>query len=64
MTIEEQNNIIRILKEVDGETIQYILEKIGMDDQMCHQLMMSFPFIYVLNNLSERCELEISLIKK
>ena len=43
MTIEQQNNIIRTLKEVDGETVQYILQKIGMDHQMLRQLIMTMP---------------------
>ena len=29
---------------VDGETMQYILERVGMQDQMLRQLMMSQPF--------------------
>ena len=29
--------------EVDGETMQYILEKVGMEDQMLRQLVMSQP---------------------
>ncbi len=31
------------LMEVDGETMQYILEQVGMDDQMHRQLIMSKP---------------------
>jgi hypothetical protein len=30
--------------DVDGETMQYILEKVGMQDQMLRQLMMNEPF--------------------
>jgi len=32
--------VIKTLQEidVDGETMQYILEKVGMDEQMLHQL--------------------------
>ena len=33
--------VITLLKGVDGETMQYILEQIGMDDQMHRQLIMS-----------------------
>ena len=43
MTIEQQNNIIQTLKEVDGETVQYILQKSNMDYQMLRQLIMSMP---------------------
>jgi hypothetical protein len=35
------NRVINILREidVDGETMQYILEKVGMEDQMLKQLI-------------------------
>ena len=50
--IERQvKGVIKTLKyltyngqSVDGETMQYILEKIGMEDQMLRQLMMSMPY--------------------
>jgi len=42
---EEVNEIIKKLKEieVDGEQMQYILEKVGMTDQMHRQLVMRNP---------------------
>ena len=61
MTIEQQNNIIRTLKEVDGETVQYILEKIGMDSQMLRQIIMTMPLESVHTEIAERFELEKSL---
>lgn len=61
MTIEQQNNIIRTLKEVDGETVQYILEKIGMDDQMLRQLIMTKSLKSIHAEMSERFDLEKSL---
>ena len=63
MTIEQQNNIIQTLKEVDGETVQYILQKIGMDSQMLRQLIMTMPLEDIQNEISERIDLEISLKK-
>ena len=63
MTIEQQNNIIQTLKEVDGETVQYILQKSGMDSQMLRQLIMSMPLECIQNEISERIELEKSLKK-
>ena len=35
------NRVVNILREidVDGETMQYILEKVGMEDQMLKQLI-------------------------
>jgi hypothetical protein len=43
--VETLNNIIEKLKEidVDGENMQYIIEKVGMTDQMYRQLVMSKP---------------------
>jgi tetrahydromethanopterin S-methyltransferase subunit G len=63
MTIEQQNNIIRTLKEVDGETVQYILRKIGMDYQMLRQLIMTMPLESIHTEMSERFELERILRK-
>ena len=63
MTIEQQNNIIQTLKEVDGETVQYILKKIGMDDQMLRQLIMTKSLESIHTEMSERFDLEKSLRK-
>ena len=43
--VETLNNIIEKLKEidVDGENMQYIIERVGMTDQMYRQLVMSKP---------------------
>ena len=35
----ETDKIIAMLKNVDGETMQYILNKVGMEDQMLKQLV-------------------------
>ena len=39
---------------VDGETMQYILEKVGMEDQMLRQLIMSQPIEEVEYMFKER----------
>ena len=54
------NQVINILREmeVDGETMQYILEKVGMEDQMLKQLIMSQPIEEVRYMFEEREELE------
>jgi len=46
--------------EVDGETMQYILEKVGMEDQMLRQLVMSQPIGEVDYMYEERKQLEQS----
>ena len=53
-------DIIKKLRtiEVDGETMQYILEKVGMQDQMLRQLVMSQPIEEVRYMFEEREELE------
>jgi tRNA-dihydrouridine synthase len=39
---------------VDGETMQYILEKVGMDWQMLRQLMLTMPLEQVEYLIEER----------
>ena len=48
--------IIDNLKEMDvnGETMQYILEKVGMENQMLKQLVMTSPFNEVIYYFEER----------
>jgi hypothetical protein len=55
------NDVIEALRSltykgdsVDGETMQYILEKVGMDYQMLRQLMLSLPINDVEYNWEER----------
>jgi len=47
---EAIENLKRI--DVDGETMQYIIEKLGMDDQMLRQLVLTKPKIETLNILN------------
>jgi hypothetical protein len=48
--------IIDALKEmeVDGETMQHILSKVGMESQMLKQLVMTSPLDEVINHFEER----------
>jgi hypothetical protein len=39
---------------VDGETMQYILEQVGMEDQMLRQLIMSNPCTDTTDILEEK----------
>ena len=52
-------SIIATLKhiEVDRETLQYILERTGMTDQMLRQLIMSNPESDTKDILEEKIEL-------
>jgi len=47
---EAIENLKRI--DVDGETMQYIIENLGMDDQMLRQLVLTKPKIETLNILN------------
>jgi tRNA-dihydrouridine synthase len=49
---------------VDGETMQYILERVGMDNQMLRQLIMSQPIDEVYNAYEERVQLERFVYKE
>jgi hypothetical protein len=44
--------------DVDGETMQYILNKVGMEDQMHRQLVMTMPTEKTLELLDEKKDLE------
>lgn len=52
--IQELNKI-----EVDGETMQYILEKTGMEWQMLRQLMLTMPIEQVEYLIEERKDLNL-----
>jgi len=49
-------DIISMLKhmDVDGDTMQYILKNVGMEEQMLNQLAMSQPMDTVINAYGER----------
>ncbi len=53
------NNIIQMLKEidVDGETMQYIIEQAGMEEQMLRQLVMCSDSEHLRNLIEEKVEL-------
>jgi len=49
-------NIIQqlISMDIDGEKMQYILEKIGMEDQILKQLVMTADSLSLSNAIEER----------
>lgn len=53
------NQVIETLREidVDGETLQYIIEKVGMTDQMLRQLVMNSPYTDTSDLLEEKVRL-------
>jgi hypothetical protein len=45
--------------DVDGETMQYILQKVGMEWQMLRQLMLTMPIEQVEYLIEERKDLNL-----
>ena len=58
------NRVINILREidVDGETLQYIIEKVGMTDQVLRQLVMNNPYTDTSDLLDEKVEQDNKLV--
>ena len=54
LTITQKIEAINILANADGEDTQYILEKIGMDNQMLCQLVATASNFDLINVLDER----------
>ena len=50
------NYIIQMLSEmdIDGETMQYIIKQVGMEEQMLRQLMLTMPLDQVEYLIEER----------
>jgi hypothetical protein len=55
--VEEVISMLRHM-EIDGETMQHIIEKVGLEDQMTRQLMFSADRGYVEDLWEELIELE------
>lgn len=49
--------------DVDGETLEYIIRGLGMEDQMLRQLVMTLPLQQTLQLIQERVELLTNLNK-
>jgi hypothetical protein len=69
-TLNRVESIIDMLKHltwrgdsVDGETMEYILESVGMTDQMLRQLVMNNPQSDTIDLLNEKIELDNELIR-
>ena len=58
-TIEDLKRI-----DIDGETMQYIIEKLGMNDQMLRQLILSNPQSDTIDLLNEHIHLNDKELKK
>ena len=50
--------------DIDGETMQYIIEKLGMDDQILRQLILSNPQSDTIDLLNEHIRLNDKELEK
>jgi len=50
--------------DIDGETMQYIIEKLGMNDQMLRQLILSNPQSDTIDLLNEHIHLNDKELEK
>ena len=50
--------------DIDGETMQYIIEKLGMNDQMLRQLILSNPQSDTIDLLNEHIHLNNKELEK
>ena len=57
---EKISTIIELCKDIDidGETMEYILEKVAMTDQMLRQLVMNNPQSNIMDLLLEKVEID------
>ena len=57
---EKISTIIELCKDIDidGETMEYILEKVAMTDQMLRQLVMNNPQSNIMDLLLEKVDLD------
>jgi hypothetical protein len=57
---EKISTIIELCKDIDidGETMEYILEKVAMTNQMLRQLVMRYPQSDIMDLLLEKVEID------
>lgn len=61
--MRDVTNLIEQLREVDGETLETILRKVGMEKQMLRQLLLTEPKNEILSILDERNSLELDNLR-
>jgi len=57
----EMAQIIYMLEHADGEDLQFILNQLGMEGQLCRQLIKTQPLYIVSDTYAERLDLEMNL---
>ena len=46
--------VASVRDEIDGEMSQFLLEQLGMDEQMCKQLIATYDLGFIMECLTER----------
>ena len=59
MSDQQIETVIELLQDVDGETMQYILNKVLMEEQMLRQLMLTMPLGDIEYLLDQRAIIEV-----
>lgn len=59
LSSNEIAQIVEMLQHADSEDLQDILSQLGMEEQMCRQLMMTQPLYVVYDMHNERLDYEM-----
>jgi hypothetical protein len=54
----EEDELIMVLDDIDGETMENVIREVGMEDQMLRQLIMTMPLNQIEELIFERKELD------
>lgn len=64
LSAQEIAQIVDMLQHADGEDLQDILNQLGMEEQLCKQLMMTQPLYVVYDMHNERLTYEMEFGSK
>ena len=64
LSTQEIAQIVEMLQHADGEDLQDILNQLGMEEQLCKQLMMTQPLYVVYDMHNERLTYEMEFGSK
>ena len=59
LSTQEIAQIVDMLQHADGEDLQDVLNQLGMEEQLCKQLMMTQPLYVVYDMHNERLTYEM-----
>ena len=64
LSTQEMAQIVDMLQHADGEDLQNVLNQLGMEEQLCKQLMMTQPLYVVYDMHNERLTYEMEFRSK